>query len=107
LGFVTTLLGVVAAVRHTIRVCVAFVAAAVHAEVRRKRNSAAEEEDGVEYVDEEHDHRVESEVFLDGGREQVEERKHREGRDEHGVVDDGWISSVGFGNHVTDKRHDQ
>jgi len=70
-------------------------------------DSTAEEEQRVQHVEGHGDRRVEHEALDDGGRNEVEQRKHGEDGAEHVVVDDRWVASVGRCDHVTDQRHDK
>lgn len=76
-------------------------------EVGSHGNGTAEEEDGVQSIKSDHEERVALESLLDGGRDKIEQRQHGEHGQEHVVVDDRWVASVGGGDHVTDKCHDQ
>lgn len=83
------------------------VAAAVHAQVRGGGDAADEEKQRVEQVEHDHDERVEGELFLEGGGDEVEEREHREHGCEHVVVYDGGVAADGVGDHVAHQRYDQ
>jgi len=71
------------------------------------RNSSAEEEDGVQQVQNDHDDRVEGPVQVKRGWDQVKEREYREDRHEHRVVDRAWVTGEGLGDHVTNESHDK
>lgn len=83
------------------------VGAGVGFQLRSQRNSAAEEEDGVQRVQDDHDDRVDGPVQVPRGREQVKESEHRKRRHKHRVVDRGRITREGPGDHVTDEGHDE
>lgn len=83
------------------------VAARVARQLRSECDSRAEEEYAVERVDHDHDDRVKSPVRVERGRDQVEEREHRECRTVHRVVDGGWVARECLSNHVTNESHDE
>ena len=83
------------------------VATAVDAKLCGCCDSTAEEEERVQHVESHWDGRVEHEALNNGGRDEVEKRKHREDGAEHVVVDDRWVARVCGCDHVTNQRHDQ
>ena len=83
------------------------VATAMHIQVRRKRNTAAKEEDGIQSVGEDHEDRRYGKPLIYSCDYQVDERQHCKYGDEHAVIYYGRIAGVGFGNHVADKSHDE
>lgn len=83
------------------------VAAAVGVEVGSQGDTAAEEEDGVENIEGDHDDGVNGEGFLDGGRDEVEEREEGEDGDEDLVVNHGRVAGGGLCNHVADEGEDE
>lgn len=50
---------------------------------------------------------MEGPSIADRGRDQVEEREHRECRQEHGIVDGTGVPGEGLVDHVTDEGHDE
>jgi hypothetical protein len=70
-------------------------------------NTGAEEEQGVQRVQRDHDDRVEGERLLQGGGYEVEEREHGEDAHEHVVVDDARVAGEGRRDDVADECHDE
>lgn len=83
------------------------IATAMYSELRCERNTGDKEQQRIDEVDGEHEHRVDGEALIDGGGKEIEEREHREYRDEHGVIDDGRVACECLVDHVSHKRHDQ
>lgn len=83
------------------------VAAAAALQLGRKGNGGGEEEEHVQGVQRYQEEGVAGPADVEGRREEVDEREHGEGRDEHGVVDYRGVAGVGFGDHVSDQGHDQ
>lgn len=79
------------------------VVAAVHVQIRGRRNGGDESEERAEDVQDQGEDGVDSQGVLNRGGDQVEEREHREDRDEHVVVDDR--RSALDCDHVTDQSH--
>lgn len=78
------------------------VAAAVHAQPARGRNSGAEPEECVHSIKGDHNDRVECEFLLEGRGNEVEQRQHREDCHKHVIVDYAWVAAEGRRDHVTD-----
>lgn len=83
------------------------VAAAVDMKPGGHGNGTTEEEDGVESVKDNHQERMTLECLLDRRRNEVEQGEHAENSNEHVIVDERWVASVGRCDHVTDNGHDQ
>lgn len=79
------------------------VVAAVHSKVASGRDASDEGEESVEDVQHQRQDRVDHELVLDRDGDEVEQRQHREHRDEHVVVDDR--RSARSCDHVADERH--
>lgn len=79
--------------------------ARVHTEVGWERNSGAEPEEDVQDIKRKGKRWVASEGVGEGGRDEVEEREHREDGDEHHVVDNAWVAAICVSDHVADERH--
>ena len=72
-----------------------------------ERDSSGEEEDAVQGVDDDHDEWVDGPVDIERGRDQVEQREHREYRCVDGVVYGRWVAGEGLSDHITDEGHDE
>lgn len=83
------------------------VRTAVHIELRRRRDRAAEPEDDVQHVQHERDHRVEGELVADGRGNEVEEAEHAEDGDKEVVVDNAAVAVAPIVDHVARERHDE
>lgn len=70
-------------------------------------DSRAEEEDSVKSVENDHDNRVTGPVDVEGCRDRVEEREHREDSAEHRIVHCRGVAGERLGDHVTDQGHDE
>lgn len=77
------------------------------AEVGGHGDGAAEVENGVQCIKNDHEEWVTLERLLEGRGNEVEQRQHGEDGDKHVVVDNRWVAGVGGRNHVTDERHDE
>lgn len=76
-------------------------------EVGCQSYGTAEEEDGVQDVENKRNDRVASQSLVEGDGDEVEQAQHREHGHKHGVVDDGRVARVGIGNHITDQGHNE
>lgn len=83
------------------------VGAGVDCQLRSQRNSGAEEEHSVQRIQNDHDKRVNGPVRIPRGRDQVEEREHRERRHEHRIVDRGRVACERRVDYVTYEGHDE
>ena len=79
----------------------------MYTELCRERNSTDQEEEGVDRIDGQHEHRVDGETLVGGGREQINEREHGEDGEEHAVVDDGWVAGERVMDHVSSQDQDE
>jgi len=95
------------AVGNRVGIDVMLVAAAMNMQSCGHSNAAAKEEDGIEDIEDQRNQWVECERVLDGRRDEVEQRKHRKGRDEHAVIDDVGIAGICGRDHVADEGHDE
>lgn len=89
------------------RVGVVVVRAAVSAELGGKDNSGDEDEQNVECVENGRDHGMTLDTLVEGRRNEVEEREHRECGSEHNVVRGRGGVGVARCDGVTDQCHDQ
>lgn len=71
------------------------IATAAHMQLCGHGDGAREEQQDHERVDPRRQVRVDPEILLDGGRDQVEEGEHGDHGQEHGVVDHGRVAVVG------------
>lgn len=83
------------------------VTAAVDTKLGGGRDSAAEEEEGVQHIQTDHEHGVELEALLECGGDEVEQAQHAEDGDEQIVVDDRGVTGDGGVDHVADQSHDE
>jgi hypothetical protein len=83
------------------------VVARVDAEVGGESDGTAEEEQCVEQVNDNHQQWVEAEVLFHRRRDKVKEGEEGEDREEDQVVDDGRVSTIGLGDHVSSEGHDE
>lgn len=86
---------------------VGIVTAGVDSQVRSSGDGTAEEEEGVEEVEDDHDQRVEGELFLEGCRYEVDQAEHPKDAHEHIVVDDRGVAAGRVGDHVANEGHDE
>lgn len=82
------------------------IVATVHTESGSHGDSTAEEEEGVEHVQNEGD-RSAGHDSSEGACDQEDERQHREDCDKHVVVDDGGVSGKGVCDDAADERQDE
>ena len=83
------------------------VVARVTLELCGEGDRGAEEEDGVQGVQNDHDDWVAGPVDVEGCRDGIEQREHGEDRAEHRVVHCRWVAGEGIGDHVSDQGHDE
>lgn len=77
----------------------------MRAQDRGGRDTGNQPEDAVQHVEDERQHRVDAEAFLDRGRDQVDEREHAEDGDEEVKVDH--VAAARFGDHVAGDGEDE
>lgn len=77
------------------------------AQLGRHCDGAAEEEEGVEEIEDQRQKGRTKRATSERTQAQVEERQHRENCDKHVVVDDGRVAREGGLDDVADKRHDE
>lgn len=81
------------------------VAAAMHVQFGGQCDGTAEEEQGVEEVEDCRKEGVAWGALGPCGEEEVEEGQHAEDCDKHGVVDDGGVAVKGVGDNVAHEGH--
>lgn len=83
------------------------VAAAVYTKFGGHCNGAAKEEQSIDRVQSQRDGAMTHEALVESDCYQVDEGEHAEDRDEHVVVDDGWIAGISIVDDVADEGHDE
>lgn len=78
----------------------------MNSEVRSSSDTTNKEEDGVQAVEDGHDHGV-GDAADECSGDEVEESEHAEDCDEHVVVDNRRVTGVSLSDHVTDQGHDE
>lgn len=77
------------------------------AKVGSQSNTTAEEEDGVEDVEDDHNQRVDGNGFDKGCGNEIEQGQHAEDGNEHLIVNHGRVAVGSLRNNVADECHDE